>query len=240
MRSPAWFTGAVAFLGRPIRLPGWAMFILGAYSFIPDTASRLEFWGQFKLPSIVTSFLASPWAGLILITAATAWLWLFRGVVHVHHHHKSVQLVGAEAKATTATITVQDTPLPLRAAAASAEPTRDTWVQDAMMFALNGKWPLPDDKLRGAQADQAMKVLQKMRELAGEGRMTIWGKETDLHLPVQISADFWVENQINYMTAVFEDPDKADTESATAFQTHKSYKSLQVSRQQIEALWPTA
>jgi len=56
---------------------------------------------------------------------------------------------------------------------------RDTCIQDAMMYAVNRRWPQPEEKLRDGQTGAASDALQKMRELAGDGKFTIWGKLVD-------------------------------------------------------------
>src|SRR6185295_4335743 len=84
MAQSSFFRRLATFLGQPVRLPGWALFLIGAYNFVPDQAARLEFWGRY-VPPAVAPYLASPWAGVVLFVLGATWLWFFRGVVHVHH-----------------------------------------------------------------------------------------------------------------------------------------------------------
>lgn len=115
---------------------------------------------------------------------------------------------------------------------------RDTWMQDAMMYAINRVWPQPGDKLKDGQENLPWQVLQKMREKAGEGRLTIWGRLSPNHLPVPIPPKYWVTNQIDGMTTIFDEKENSKTEPA-AFQSQAEvYEGLQVSRSEIEALWP--
>lgn len=209
------------FFGKPIRLPGWAVMLLGAYSFIPDQASRLEFWRGVPIPAQVQSTLASPFFGIGLIFLAVMYLWFFPRVVHVHHGNLTAQT------APQASLSMQV----LRAA--DRVP-----VQDAMMYAINRVWPGPDDKLKDGQENLPWTILARMRGLAGEGRLTIWGKLSQGHLHTAIPPEFWVTQQIEYMTVVFEDHERSKTEPA-ALQSHREiYYDLQVDRHQIETLWP--
>jgi len=82
--QPGLFKKVTAFLGEPARLPGWFIMVVGGYSFIPDTASRLDFWLTFVESPTVAAYLASPWIGVALIAIAVIYLWHFRGVVHVN------------------------------------------------------------------------------------------------------------------------------------------------------------
>jgi len=118
------------------------------------------------------------------------------------------------------------------------EPDNDTWVQDAILFAINRVWPQENDQLKEGQASLASDALQRMRELAGKGKFIIWGRETKLHLPIKIPQTFWVDNQVHYLSAIFAEADETKTETATYAQTKKTYTGLQVSKQQMEEFWP--
>lgn len=111
-------------------------------------------------------------------------------------------------------------------------------VQDAMMYAINRVWPSPGEKLKDGQENVLVLVLNRMRGLAGEGRLTIWGKRSKGHLHTAIPPEFWVTQQIEYMTVVFHDTEESKTEPAPHCGYREVYQDLMVDKHQIEALWP--
>jgi len=163
-----------AFFGMPIRIPGWGAMLIGAYTFIPDTAARLEFWTG-KVGPLVSPYLASPWTGVTLVVAGAVWLWQFRGVVHVHHHSATVQVQGVGARTAAASLETEV----LRA-------DNRVSLQDAMMYGLNRAWPKTDDKVKDGQEGALLLFLERARGLAGEGRLVVFGKLSKGHLPTAI------------------------------------------------------
>jgi len=215
-----------AFFGMPIRIPGWGAMLVGAYTFIPDTAARLDFWTG-KVGPLISPYLASPWTGVALVVTGAAWLWHFRGVVHVHHHSATVQLQGVGARAEAGSLVGEvlraDSRVPL---------------QDAMMYGLNRVWPKPGDKVKDGQDGALLLFFERARGLAREGRLVVFGKLSKGHLPAAIPAHFWETNQFDYMSVVFQEPEEAKTEPATLPAGREVYHDLRVDKFQVERLWP--
>ena len=229
MRTPVLFQRFLVFFGQPIRLPGWVMLLVAAYSFIPDNVARLEFWANIKIPLPIASYLSSTWAGLVLVAMGVTWLWHFRGAVHVHHHSTAIQPAGLQATASLGSVSVE-----------ISDPRRDTWIQDAMMFVVNRKWPEPDAPLSDDQFSQKSAALQEMRQSAADGKILIWGKLAPQGLHVIIPRDFWIDHQVKFLRAALADREKVATEKTSHGASSDRYDALMVSKAQIESQWPAA
>ncbi len=113
-------------------------------------------------------------------------------------------------------------------------------VVDALLYAVNRVWPGPEDKLKDGQDNPAIKALFRLREAAGEGQITVWGQLSPQHLTVAIPPVFWVTNQFDIMSVVFQDADESKTEPATFPISSEVYQNLKVDKVQVEELWPRA
>lgn len=115
-------------------------------------------------------------------------------------------------------------------------------LQDATMYVINRRWPLPEEKLPDDKTGQpAMDAITAMREAACHQQMRIYGIEYNGQLPGPIDSEYWRNHQIDYLTVMYaETPASVKTESAISLREEKIYKHLLVLKSEVEALWPPA
>ncbi|HJT43217.1 MAG TPA: hypothetical protein VJ750_06905 [Rhizomicrobium sp.] len=107
-----------------------------------------------------------------------------------------------------------------------------------MIFAVNRRWPGPDDQLADGQTAAASDALQHMRQLAADGKMLIWGQLDAHQLHVIIPREYWVDHQVDFLRAAMAEPERTATERTAHSASYTQYSALMVSRAQIEAVWP--
>jgi hypothetical protein len=117
---------------------------------------------------------------------------------------------------------------------------RDVWLQDAVCFAVHGRWLGEDEEAFPTESHmaKAAEVAQEMRELAGDGRFLVWGKLESGRLHEVISRAFWITNQIDYLRLVADTAPLLRSEPATATSSGLPYLELMASKAQTEQLWP--
>ncbi len=116
---------------------------------------------------------------------------------------------------------------------------RDMWLQDAVCFVMYGHWPAETEQVfnQEGDVDRAIAVGVKMRELAGEGGLFIWGKSHENRLFELVPIAFWMENQIDGLRLIGNKPENVPTENAVNFrQGAEVYKELMVNKAQVEAV----
>ena len=119
----------------------------------------------------------------------------------------------------------------------SASVERDTWLQDAIFFAVYGRWIGTNEP--GIDTDEklvrASKTIVAMRELGESGKLIVWGKTEAGRLHDRIDNDFWKDHQVEITSIFDDDPKTARTERTTTGASHKCYKELKVNKAQAEA-----
>jgi hypothetical protein len=85
---------------------------------------------------------------------------------------------------------------------------------------------------------KASEIAQEMRELAGQGKYLIWGKNHPASLHQRIPKEFWVDNQIDFLRLAGDTAENVRTERATAGYC-TCYSSLKVNKSQTERIWPS-
>jgi hypothetical protein len=123
-------------------------------------------------------------------------------------------------------------------ASAEDQPEPDIWLQDAVCYAVHGRWLGDDEQAfnNEAEMNKASEIAQKMRELAGRGKYLIWGKNDPARLHQRIPNDFWVDNQIDFLRLVSDMAENGRTDRATSgYSNH--YCNLKVNKSQTEQIW---
>ncbi len=130
---------------------------------------------------------------------------------------------------------------PERAGAlADDELSPDIWLQDAVWYAVHGRWLGDDEQAINKETEmkEASETAQKMRELAGQGKYLIWGKTDPARLHQPVPKEFWVDNQIDFLRLAADTAENVRTERATAGHS-TGYFNLKVNKSQSERIWPS-
>lgn len=163
------------------------------------------------------------------------WVPYYWRVFRVNRKNRNVTvlLTGVSATATAGTFMPVITEGPIE---------RDVWLQDGVCYALHGRWLGEDEPGFPDAGDmqRAVDVSQKMRELAGDGKFNIWGKEHPMKLYELIPSKFWVDHQVDILDLIGRSADHVRTETVTSRRDEQRYFGLMVSRVQVEKLWPPA
>ena len=124
-------------------------------------------------------------------------------------------------------------------ALAEDELSPNIWLQDAVWYAVHGRWLGDDEQAINKQTEmkKASETAQKMRELAGQGEYPIWGKTDPARLHQRVPKEFWVDNQIDFLRLAADTAENVRTERATAGHS-TPYFSLKVNKSQTERMWP--
>ena len=116
----------------------------------------------------------------------------------------------------------------------------DIWFQDAVWYVVHGRWLGDDEQALNNETEmkKVSEIAQKMRELAGQGKYLIWGKNDPARLHQRIPNEFWVDNQIDFLRLAGDTAENVRTERATAGHSTR-YFSLKVNKLQTERTWPS-
>lgn len=122
--------------------------------------------------------------------------------------------------------------------AVSSKIARDTWLQDAILYAVHGRWLGEEDDAYGeeGQISEAGRVIRKMRELAGDDRLIIWGKLAPTRLHEKIPPEYWIDYQIDMLHALAGEREQVKTEKASYGSSKLVYSELMCSKTQVEEL----
>jgi hypothetical protein len=126
----------------------------------------------------------------------------------------------------------------------AAEPTtnslsHDVWLQDAVCYALHGRWLGDNEQAFGdGQLINVSNIAQKMREMAGNSQYLIWGKTDLARLHQKIPEEFWNDNQIDLIRLLAGVAKNVRTERVISGHS-TPYLSLRVNKLQTERIWPT-
>jgi hypothetical protein len=116
---------------------------------------------------------------------------------------------------------------------------RDTPLREAVFFIVHGRWlGETETALEGTgQTTQAINILGRMRELAGDGKLQIWGTLNKWRLHELVDKSFWIDHQIDFLTTLASnDQVETKTEKTTPNASPACYEDLMVSKAQIESL----
>jgi hypothetical protein len=119
--------------------------------------------------------------------------------------------------------------------------TRDIDLQDAAYFVVCGRWLGEHEPvtLNVDQGLEANRILTRMRELAGESKLLIWGRSSPARLHEPIPAAYWIDHQIDSLTALFK-AKNGKTEAAAHGASSLIFHDLMVSKHQIESAFGKA
>jgi hypothetical protein len=122
-------------------------------------------------------------------------------------------------------------------------PEPDEWVQNATRLIVWGQWRAPiDGSVTDVEAtnvlNETSRCIVRMRELAGAGKLHIWGRSHPNRLDELIPPSYWVDHQIDMLSLLDgRGEENAKTEPTTHSSPSVSYEHLQVNAGEFERLW---
>jgi hypothetical protein len=130
--------------------------------------------------------------------------------------------------------------------ALEAAPTRedcDTWLLDATHYVIGLRWLAPGESVgctstKAKMHPTAVKALEEIREMAGNGRLYVEGSVATGYLPAAIAPAHWIDHRVSLESFLAGSREQMRTERLPDSDDRTSYLALKVSRQQVEELWP--
>jgi hypothetical protein len=125
-------------------------------------------------------------------------------------------------------------------ARAEPVPEDDVWVSDAVVWSLSGEWI--DGEWHAPEDLDCPQRLEELRELAAEGKLTIWGRSDDAAVWQPIEASYWKSGTVEPASLaegrenVVAEP-KAPGKAKSKRKSARKYSALKVSKSQIEEIW---
>jgi len=119
-------------------------------------------------------------------------------------------------------------------------PEDDVWVSDAVVWSLSGEWV--DGAWHAPEDLDCPQRLEELRELAAEGRLTIWGRSDDAAVWQPIEAAYWKSGTVEPASLaegrenVVAEP-KSAGKAKSKRKSARKYSALKVSKSQIEEIW---
>ncbi len=134
---------------------------------------------------------------------------------------RSIYVIEAEEKAHTAT-------------------KRDTWITEAIFYAVHGRWLGADEQAlnRDGDTDRALDVVKEMRQKAADGEFRIWGRASSSHAYQAVPSEFWITHSIDFIRIFANNPHGVKTEPAAFNATQETFSALMVSKAEVEKAWP--
>ena len=95
----------------------------------------------------------------------------------------------------------------------SASP--DTWVRDAIFYAVHGRWmgEFEETLNRDVDIDKARLVLRQMRCYARDGHIKIWGRKSEEGGHRRIKTEYWEDHSIDHFS-IWKVPEEVVTRGA--------------------------
>jgi hypothetical protein len=119
----------------------------------------------------------------------------------------------------------------------SPVPKRDTPLRQAVFYAVHGRWLAEHEHAlsEDGQGDKAVEIITEIRQFARDNIVTVWGKKWNNSTWDPIPADYWSSHQIDVLSLFRNNPDHTKTEAGTPEGKGLFFRSLMVSKKQIEA-----
>ena len=119
-----------------------------------------------------------------------------------------------------------------------SQPERDVWFQDAIFYAVYRRWVGTQEEVLQEDGDiaKAWAAIPRMRELAGEGKLTVWGKTAPNNLHEKIPPEYWVDHQPETFVVTGPPQDTKTEKAAVWGATDLVYMSLMCSKAEVEAI----
>jgi len=121
---------------------------------------------------------------------------------------------------------------------------RDVYLSDAIKRAHSGRWLRSGRDFNGLgialdAAERLSKLVADVRQLALDGKLPLWGKRAASDVWEVVPKEFWESNQLNYLTAIHEDPLALQViDIVFTGQRNDEWRELMTSWQAVETLWP--
>lgn len=115
----------------------------------------------------------------------------------------------------------------------------DVWLREAVFYAVRGRWLSETEPAftEDGQFERSSDIVQGMRQLARDGRMTIWGKIWENSTFDPIPSEYWVIHRISLLSILNDQPSDTKTEKATYEGIGPIYKELRANSTEIESIW---
>jgi hypothetical protein len=127
--------------------------------------------------------------------------------------------------------------------------TPDTWLSDAMWWAFLRTWRIPEGGIGSLNVGESEKqrfvmlIIREFRQLAFEGKLTIWGWKKGHTLWEEVPQDFWARNQINHIQVARGDhPDEVKAYTEKFWEnpdTTAEWSHFKTSKAAIEQMYPS-
>jgi hypothetical protein len=114
----------------------------------------------------------------------------------------------------------------------AGDATRDVSLAEALGYALEGEWGNPKHGHALSAFSRALggidlpKLLERFTDLAADGKLTIWGKDSEFGVFKKIPAAHWRSDSLIL------------SDTTPAARIERPYYQLMLSRQEIEKEWP--
>jgi hypothetical protein len=123
-----------------------------------------------------------------------------------------------------------------RVSKAGLAPVRDVGLAEALAYAELGQWGKSFFDAASAAMNEANEQLERFRQLAHDGVLTVWGKRTENGVFQLIPKDHWIDHHVEWFDLL---RGKARTENVR--NTHaEPISELMVSKAEFEREWPHA
>jgi hypothetical protein len=116
------------------------------------------------------------------------------------------------------------------------EPTRDATLAEALAYAEFGEWGRSFFDAAAKAKNQANEHLERFRQLAHDGAVTVWGKRRNNGIFQAVPRDHWTDHNIEWFDLL---RGNARTENVM-HKTPNPFLEIMVSRAQFEKAWPHA
>jgi hypothetical protein len=119
----------------------------------------------------------------------------------------------------------------------SPAPKRDTAVTETLGYAALGRWgaQLSDAIMHHGDFAAVGPPLNRFREAAGDGDLTVWGKRERHALYERIEPSFWVDHGLDLQSILL---GESRTEPKTNAATAERFYDIMVNRSEVERCWP--
>lgn len=92
---------------------------------------------------------------------------------------------------------------------------RDAWLLEAVYFFAFGSWEIPEDIPPEPELTAIGSTLITVRQLALDGKLTIWGKPFENEPWQKISPEYWKDFNLDILEALRGNPEYFGTQLAT-------------------------
>jgi len=128
------------------------------------------------------------------------------------------------------------------ATAIRRDPVRDVSVQDAIFYAMHGRWLDVNETATGVDgyAQKLGQIVGKIRQVALDDRLMIWGKKDGGRVYEKIDPSYWTNHILDQLSVTELDmprnPSQAKTRNINHDSSTPTYTDLMTTKSQVEYL----